>query len=342
MHTRALVVHAAEDLRLEDVELPDPGAHDAVVRIGYVGICGSDLHYVASGRVGTSILSEPMVLGHEVTGTVERAAADGSGPAVGTPVFVHPAITCGECRYCVSGRRNLCIHLRYLGSAARTPHTPGAAAERIVVSADRLLPVDGIDPADAALIEPASVAWHAVGRIAALGASVAGARVAVLGAGPIGLLTVAALVTAGAGEILATDLHDRPLERARALGASAVLAADRADELAAWAPDHVLETSGSLALGTAVRVVAPGGTVVAVGHGPRPLELDTPRIVSTESVVTGSSRFSDEPREVIDALRDGSLRVDGIVSHTFSADRFAEAFATAADAATSSKVLVEF
>ncbi|MBE7195199.1 MAG: hypothetical protein INR66_22320 [Gordonia polyisoprenivorans] len=104
----------------------------------------------------------------------------------------------------------------------------------------------------------------------------------------------------------------------------------------------MLETSGSPALGTAVMVVAPGGTVVAVGHGPRPLELNAPRIVSSESVVTGSSRFSDEPREVIDALRGGSLRVEGIVSHTFPAERFAEAFATAADAATSSKVLVEF
>lgn len=343
MKVRAIVAHGTNDLRSESVALREPRPSDAVVAVRLGGICGSDLHYWQNGRVGTSVLREPMVLGHEVVGDVVTAAADGTGPSAGTPVFVHPASTCGRCRYCLSGRRNLCQEMRYLGSAAQFPHTAGGFADRIIVGADRLLPVDGIGPRDAVLIEPASVAWHAVARIAVVGGSVAGARVAVLGAGPIGLLCVAALKAAGAAEILATDLHERPLRLARSLGATAILRADEADALRDWSPDHVIESSGSgQAMRSGLDAIASGGVLVAVGQPPVPRDVDMPRVVSGELTISGSSRFVDDPTEVVAAIRDGRLRLDGIVSDILPADRFLDAFALAADSATSSKVLLEF
>ncbi|WP_415851197.1 alcohol dehydrogenase catalytic domain-containing protein, partial [Tsukamurella ocularis] len=152
-----VVAHAAEDLRVEALPEPAPAADEAVIAIDYGGVCGSDLHYWLHGAAGTSILRAPMVLGHEVVGIVDRAAADGSGPAAGTPVAVHPGTPHG-----VDGvpypadRPNLAPASTYLGSAAHFPHCDGAFARRVALPTRmlRALPA-GLDPRDAALIEPA-------------------------------------------------------------------------------------------------------------------------------------------------------------------------------------------
>ena len=124
--TSAVVAHAKDDLRIENVPLAEPGSGQAVVEIAYGGICGSDLHYWLHGAAGESILKDPMVLGHEVVGVVVRAAADGTGPAAGTAVAVHPATPGpGAAKY-PADRPNLSPGCTYLGSAARHPHTDGA------------------------------------------------------------------------------------------------------------------------------------------------------------------------------------------------------------------------
>jgi len=344
MHATGLVCRAPGDLRLERLELPEARPADAVVRIRYGGVCGSDLHYWQHGRVGESVIREPLVLGHEVVGTVEAAAADGSGPAIGTAVFVHPAVVCGNCSYCRSGRQNLCVELRYFGSAARFPHTPGAFASRIVVPTDRLIDVDGLAGTTAALIEPASVAWHAVQRLAAVATPLLG-RVAVIGSGPIGLLvTVAVRARSAEVQVFNTDIAERPLEVARAVGAThTALARDAERELPEFAPAIVFETSGSRpGFDLALRSVAPGGTVVAVGQLPPDIASSVQLIVGRELVVTGSSRFDHDATAVIAALHDGSLDIRPVVSHVFAAADFEEAFAVAADSALSSKVLLDF
>jgi L-idonate 5-dehydrogenase len=341
---RALVAHAADDVRLEDVELPDAGPHDAVVRIVYGGICGSDIHYWKSGRVGESVLKEPMILGHEVVGVVDQASADGSGPAVGTQVYVRPAQTCGHCRWCLAGRRNLCENLRYMGSAASLPHTNGGFVTRMAVPVERLVDTSGLDLRDAALIEPASVAWHAVGRLPGLGFEIPDSRVAVIGAGPIGLLCVAALVARGAGEIIATDRFERPMSLARELGAtSSVIASQAEGVIRDWNPDFVIESSGSAAgFALGVGVASRGGAIVAVGQLPAVIEAPVQRIVTNEITITGSSRYFDDDLEVIAALREGRLPVGGIVTHVIPVDRYADALALASDSASSSKVLLGF
>ncbi|MCP2333455.1 alcohol dehydrogenase catalytic domain-containing protein [Actinoalloteichus caeruleus] len=339
--TLAVVAHAAGDVRLDRVPLPEPTPAEAVVRIAYGGICGSDLHYWRHGAAGESVLRSPMVLGHEVVGHVERAAADGSGPAAGTPVAVHPANPCGTCDRCAEGRENICPRTTYLGSAARHPHTDGGFAALRVLPATRLLPLPaGLPPRAAALAEPAAVAWHAVAR----SGEVRGRRVLVTGAGPIGALVVAVLARAGAAEIVVTDLHDRPLRVAEGLGATRTIVATDAASVAALGVDVAVESSGSPAgLAAAAAGLRRGGHLTLLGLVPAgDIPAPVAGLISREITVAGSFRFHDEMAAVLAALADGSLATEGIVSHVIPVHELAAALTTAADAAGSGKVLLDF
>lgn len=336
----AIVIHAAGDLRIDPIAEPRPASDEAIIDIVYGGICGSDLHYWQHGAAGESLLRAPMVLGHEIVGIVGRAADDGSGPAVGARVAVHPATPAAEYVRHPADRPNIAGG-GYLGSAARFPHRDGAFAHRVALPTRmlRALP-DAVGWREAALVEPASVAWHAVSRIG----DVTGRSALVVGCGPIGLLAVAVLKARGATHITAVDLHDRPLEVARELGADAVLKQPGDAEILAIDADVVVESSGShRGLDTAIRGAARGGTVAMVGllpSGAQPVQISL--AIARELDLRGSFRFNDEIDEVIRALADGELRIDAAISHVRSWDAAAEAFALAADPTVSSKVLLQF
>ena len=339
----AVVAHGRDDLRIEALPEPTPSASETVVAIAYGGVCGSDLHYWTHGAAGESILREPMVLGHEVVGTVLTAAADGSGPAAGSKVAVHPATPGPDdagTRW-PGERPNIAPGATYLGSAARFPHTAGAFARRVALPSRmlRVLP-DGLGLREAALVEPASVAWHAVNRAG----DVRGKRVLVIGAGPIGALIVAVLRHRGAGEIVAVDMHELPLSVSRAVGADRSLLATREDDVAAVDADVVLESSGSArGLMSAVRGATRGGRVVMVGllpTGEQPVLVSL--AITRELELVGSFRFADEIDEVIAALADGSLTVDPVVTHEFAVEDTAAAFEVALDSSRSGKVLLRF
>lgn len=339
--TLAVVAHAAGDLRVEEIQLAAPAADEARVAIAYGGICGSDLHYWSHGAAGESILKAPMILGHEVVGTVIQAAADGTGPAAGTPVAVHPATPAGTDEPYPEDRPNLSPGCTYLGSAARYPHTEGAFAREVNLPARMLreLP-EGLSLQDAALAEPAAVAWHAVSRAGA----VAGKKALVIGAGPIGALAVAVLKRAGAKEIVAVDMHEKPLEIATQLGATATLRADDLEGISKVHADVVIEASGNYrGLASAVRGATRGGRVVMVGllpTGEQPALISL--AITRELELVGSFRFNDEIDQVLAALADGSLDVAAAVTHQFPLSQSLEAFETAKDSATSGKVLLNF
>jgi L-idonate 5-dehydrogenase len=335
-----VVAHGANDLRVEDVGAPAPRPDEAVLEIAYGGICGSDLHYWQHGAVGDAVIKAPMTLGHEIVGTVVEAAADGTGPARGTRVGIHPA-TVGDPHSFPRGRANLSVGGTYLGSAREFPHTDGAFARLVALPTRMLRPLpDSLSLRDAAVIEPASVAWHAVARAG----DVAGKRVLVIGCGPIGSLVVAVLKRAGAAEIVAVDVHAGPLAIASALGATTTIAAAEADAIAALGADLAIESSGSpRGLASAMAGVARGGRVVLVGNPPgglQPAPLST--IVAHELELVGSFRFTDEIDDVIAALADGSLDAGAVVTHEFRVEDAVEAFGVAADSARSGKVLLTF
>jgi L-idonate 5-dehydrogenase len=337
----AVVAHGKDDLRIEDVPLKLPAHGEAVVEIAYGGICGSDLHYWLHGAAGESILRDPLVLGHEVVGIVARAAADGTGPAAGTPVAVHPATPGpGPAKY-PADRPNLSPGCTYLGSAARHPHTDGAFLRYANLPGRmlRTLPAQ-LSLRRAAIVEPASVAWHAVSRAG----DVRGKRALVVGAGPIGTLAVAVLKRAGAAHITAVDMFDKPLEIAAAVGADAVLKGDDAAAIAAVEADVVIESSGNrFGLASAINGAVRGGRVVMVGllpSGPQPVPVSL--AITRELELVGSFRFNGEIDEVIAALADGSLYTDPVVTHEFPVSQALAAFAVARDAAVSGKVLLDF
>lgn len=339
--TVAVVAHAAGDLRIEQIDLAAPAADEARIAIAYGGICGSDLHYWSHGAAGESILKAPMILGHEIVGTVLQAAADGTGPAAGTKVAVHPATPGETGEPYPSERPNLSPGCTYLGSAARYPHTEGAFAHEVNLPGRMLreLP-EGLSLRDAALAEPAAVAWHAVSR----SGEVAGKKTLVIGAGPIGALAIAVLKRAGASEIVAVDMHEKPLEIATQLGATSTLRADDLEAISQVRADVVIEASGNYrGLASAVRGAVRGGRVVMVGllpTGEQPALISL--AITRELELVGSFRFNDEIDEVLAALADGSLQISAAVTHEFPVADGLEAFETAKDSSSSGKVLLNF
>ncbi|MCI2238464.1 zinc-binding dehydrogenase [Paenibacillus sp. TRM 82003] len=331
---RAVRIHGERDLREEELALPDPGPGRVRLRMAYAGICGSDLHYFAHGANGEYVVREPLVPGHEVSGTVD---ADPSGElAPGTPVTVHPA-TFGPS---ADGLEDL-PHLRpggsYLGSASTWPHTQGGMSEFLVVdrSMVRVLP-DGLPLRTAALAEPLAVALHAV----TVAGDVAGRRVLVSGSGPIGLLVAAAALERGAGEVVATDVLPGPLERARALGVHGTVRIGE-QEVQREGFDVVLECSGvPVAVSAALAAARRAAVVVQVGmvpDEPRPVNLAP--LVSKELQLRGTFRFAGEIDEAVRVLA-ANPALERVVTHEFPLARAAEAFAVAADSEVSGKVLV--
>ncbi|MGN5378182.1 L-idonate 5-dehydrogenase [Streptomyces lasalocidi] len=338
------VIHGAGDLRVAELPVPVPGPGEALVAVRYGGICGSDLHYWRHGGVGDFRLREPMVLGHEVAGTVVSYGAGATGPAPGTTVAVHPATPCGRCPECADGRAGVCRDTRYLGSAARLPHVQGGFAARVAVPAEQLreLP-EGLGLRRAALAEPLAVALHAVRRAG----DVTGRHVLVTGAGPIGCLVVAAAKAAGAARVTVTDLLPKALRYAAVAGADTLVRADDPDD-AGWPDgtheaDAAVEASGAAAgLDTCLRHVRRGGVVVQLGMlppGRSPFAGNL--LVSREIELRGSFRFG---AGFDDALRLLAARgaFDGLISRVVPVRDAAAAFELAADRNRSCKVLLEF
>ncbi len=350
-----MVAHGAGDVRVE--QLPDVPVGPGQVRLGvrWGGVCGSDVHYVRHGAVGDFRIREPLVLGHEVSGVVLEVHPDVASAAVGDRAVVHPATVDGTCPRCRAGHPNQCTSARYLGSAASQPHTQGGFVTELVVRADQLVPVPGsLDLRTAALAEPLGVAVHALRRAAGVldsGPSLAGADVLVVGAGPIGALSAAAAVVAGA-RVTSTDLSARALTVAAAVGAHHCLDVSGLDAAGAAAavhdvvtapPDVVVESSGSPAgLAMALHAARRGGVVVLLGLLPPGSHAVPAGLAAVrELTLVGSFRFVDGIREAVDLLA-GGLPVEAVISHERPAEDAVSAIALASDARASTKVMLRF
>lgn len=330
----AVVIKGKLELSLIDQPVPEPGPGQVRLRVGYVGICGSDLHYYFDGANGAFVVTEPLVPGHELSGWIDLDPTGELAP--GTPVTVHPA-RFGSALAEVPTAPHLWPGGSYLGSASTLPHTQGAMSELVIVDRGmlRVLPA-GLPVRSAVLAEPLAVSLHGAGRAGDL----TGSRVLVSGAGPIGLLALVAARARGARHITVSDLVVQPLDRARALGADAVIRVG-VDDVPSEAFDVVLECSGSsAALGTAFEAVRRRGTVVQIGMlpaDPRPLSLAP--LISKEVTLTGAFRFLDEIDEAV-ALLAADASIESVITHEYAAAAAREAFETARDAACSGKVVV--
>ena len=331
---KAVVIHAAGDLRVDEVEEAPLGAAEVRVRVGAGGICGSDLHYFRHGGFGTVRLREPMILGHEIAGTVTEAGAEVATVTVGQKIAVNPSRACGQCRFCSEGLQNQCLDMRFYGSAMRFPHVQGGFREVLTCDAAQVVPVpDHLSLSEAAFAEPLAVCLHAVNRAGSL----LGKRVLVTGAGPIGTLTAAAARRAGAAEIVVTDIVDEPLAVARRVGADrTVNVAAKPDALAddergKGRFDVMFEAAGSAStLLAGLKVVRPRGIIVAVGQGAE-ATLPMSLIVAKELELRGTFRFWEEFRTAVDFIAGGLIDVRPLLTEVVAVDDARRAFEQASD-----------
>ena len=229
-------IHAKEDLRIEDSELPEAGPGQVLIRLGAGGICGSDLHYYYEGRNGSFVVREPLIPGHEASGVVAKVGAGVTRVKPGDKIAVSPSHACGQCDYCREGREQLCRNMRFLGSASIYPHVQGMFCEYFVMGERQCYPVAAdVSLGEIAFAEPLAVALHAVNR----GPGLLGKSVLITGAGTIGCLTVIAARLAGARHIAVSDILDRPLATAREVGADRTIRADRGPAALAAPPYDV-------------------------------------------------------------------------------------------------------
>ena len=319
----AAVCHGKKDLRIDRIGDRPLAADEVRVAVAFGGICGSDLHYYHRGSVGDFAVREPLVLGHEISGTVLETGSGVRHLQAGQKAALDPSRPCLSCRHCRAGRANLCTNMFFLGSAGRFPHVQGGFAQHLVLRQDQVLPVpDATDLLKLSVAEPLSVGLHAVRRAGPL----LGKRVIVTGSGPIGLLTAGSARRAGAVEVVMTDVEDAPLAVARQhMGASqTVNVATTPDGLANFESDDdafdvAFEASGSpLALASLFRVVRRGGRIVQVGMlppGTAPVPVNV--LQSRELEFIGAFRANDEFRLAVDLIVSGSVDVAPILSGTY-------------------------
>ena len=344
-----LVINAPDDLQVVEQDAGELGPAQVLVQVGFGGICGSDLHYFHEGGFGTVRIKRPMILGHEVAGTVTAVAGGVESVKVGDRVAVNPSRPCSRCVYCLEGLPNQCLDMRFYGSAMRDPHVEGAFRNLLVCDASQCEQVaPGVPLELAALAEPFSVGLHGVQRAGPL----LGKRVLVSGCGPIGCLAIAAAQVHGAAEIVAVDVTDETLLIAKAMGAHTTInvaqvrgwvqryGADGATRKGTF--DVMLECSGNeQALRAGLEVMRPRGTVVQLGLG-GDVSIPQNMVVAKELSICGSFRFHAEFALAVRLINEGRVDLRPLITRSFPLSQARQAFELASDRTRAMKVLLNF
>jgi L-iditol 2-dehydrogenase len=313
---KALVLTSADHLEYLDVPEPAVGPRDVLIRVRACGICGSDVHGL-DGSTGRRL--PPIIMGHEAAGEVAATGSEVSTWRAGDRVTFDSTIYCGACELCLAGMVNLCPNRRVVGVACREFRQDGAFAEYVAVPEHivHALPA-GVSYVAGALVEPLSVALHAISRIGPKPDD----SVVVVGAGLIGLMIIQGLRARGLSRIVAVDIDEARLEIARRLGASTTILSDESDPLAqiraattADGADAAFEAVGiSATVSLAVESVRKGGSVVLVGNISPRVELPLQTVVTRQLTLSGSVASAGEYPECLDMIARGSVDTDALVS----------------------------
>ncbi len=322
---------APRQFHLVDHVPADPGPGEIQVRVNAVGICGSDLHSYAEGAVGDSPCQYPQVLGHEPAGTVVKCGPGVTGFSPGDRAALEPAVYCYHCEFCRSGHHNVCANIRFLS----TPGIPGFFREFVNLPAASVLPIPREMPFGLATIaEPLAVAIHSM-KFAQIAL---GETVAVFGAGPIGLLTIACLKLSGAARIFAVDPVPHRRDFALQLGADAVLdptAADPSSEIRAATGQRGVDCSIDCAArqhttNDAIRAVRNAGRVIITGiHSETHVPFEMSPMRRKELVIYNVRRSNHETQPAIDLLTARPSQFAPLLTHTRPLDQIAAAFTIA-------------
>lgn len=315
---RASVLLEQGVLQIEERPVPVPAADEVLVKVASVGVCGSDIHYYREGRIGDFVVDGPLVLGHEVSGTIVAVGAGVSTGRIGERVAIEPQRPCRICAQCSAGRYNLCPHMEFYA----TPPVDGAFQEYVTIQAPFAHPVaDEVSDDVAALLEPLSVGIWAC-RKAEI---VPGARVLIAGAGPIGVITTQAARAFGAAEVIVSDPVAERREMAQRFGATSTID-PAAEAVATLGVDAFIDCSGAArAVQEGVRAVRGAGWVVLVGMGADEVPLPIPLIQNRELKITGVFRYTDTWPVAAHLAATGQVDLSPLVTARFDLDHVEDA-----------------
>jgi L-iditol 2-dehydrogenase len=328
---RAAVMTSLEHIELQDLPDPEPGPMQAVVRIEAVGVCGSDTAYYKVGRIGDYVVDGPIVLGHEVSGQVEKVGSEVTHVKVGDRVAIEPGTPCRNCRECMAGRYHLCPDLVFLA----TPPYDGALMEQMAIDARNLYPIpDSMSYEEGALLEPLSVGIWGCKRAGLE----AGDDVLVTGAGPVGLLAAATARAFGAGAVTVTDVSDFRLELARELG----FETERSDAPTDRTFDVLLECSGAPGvLGESLRRLRPAGRAAMIGMSKEEaIALPLSQLNVNELSVSLVNRYNHTWPLAIELVSSGRVDVKPLVTHHFPLAESADALTLSSRVPDSVKAVI--
>lgn len=317
-----------DKMEIREIDMPVPKAKEVLVKLEYVGICGSDVHYFHDGRCGDFAVEGDFMLGHECAGTIVGLGEGVERLKVGDRVALEPGVTCGQCEFCKSGRYNLCPDVQFLA----TPPVQGCYENYIAFPENMAFKLpDNISTKEGALVEPLSVGMHAANQ----GQVKLGDSVVILGAGCIGLVTLLACKAYGATDITVVDIIPKRLDYALKLGATRVINGKKLDAVAEVEKltegagiDKVFETAGSaITIAQTPYMVKRGGAIILVGISPQEtIEFNFAKIMAKEARIESVFRYRNIYPQAIAAISQGIIDVSGIVTHEFAFDDIQKAF----------------
>lgn len=324
---KTAVMKAIGKIELEEREIPQPKEGEVLIKIGYVGICGSDVHYFETGAIGDFVVKPPFVLGHEAAGTVVALGEGVDSLKIGDMVAMEPGKTCGHCEFCRTGRYNLCPDVQFFA----TPPYDGVFQEYVAYDASMCFRLpDNVSLMEGALIEPLAVGFHAANQ----GGAHIGQKAVVFGSGCIGLMCLLALKAEGVTDVYVVDVIDKRLEKAMELGAAGVInsskedAVERIMELAGgYGVDLAIDTAGAdVTINQGIRMVKPGGTIVCVGYSRSgKVTLDMSVALNKEITFRTVFRYRHIYPMAIAAVSSGLINLRNVVTDTFTLDEIQEA-----------------
>lgn len=321
----ASVLRGVGDLTLEQRPVPSPASDEVLIRVHSVGVCGSDVHYYAHGRIGPYVVESPLILGHEAGGEIVAAGSAVAPDRIGRRVAIEPQRPCRVCDFCRSGAYNLCPKMEFYA----TPPVDGAFCEYVVIQDDFAYEVPGtISDHAAALMEPLSVGIAAAQK----GGIEVGDTVLIAGGGPIGIIAGQVARAFGATDVVIADINPGRRELASGYGLQVVdPAAESTEDLAA---NVFIDASGATpAILNGIRSVRAGGTVVLVGSADE-FPLSVPEVAMRELNVTGTFRYTNTWPIARALLASGQVDVDSLVTHVYGIEQVEEALT--AEASTDS------
>lgn len=316
---KVAVMTAPKTMEWTERDIPQAKSDELLIKLEYVGVCGSDLHFYDEGRLGNWVPDGPLVLGHEPAGVVAEVGPGVEGFEPGDRVSIEPGVPCGHCEDCLKGHYNLCKNVKFM---AIPNEKDGAFSEYVTHAANMCYKLpENVSTLEGALIEPLAVGMHAC----ELSNAKIGESAVVLGCGCIGLVTIMALRARGVKEIYAADVIDKRLEVAKKVGAVKIFnnKKDSIEEFVKTLPgggvDQVYECAGNRSTTLqSCRFIKRAGKVTLVGVSPEPvLELDIATLNAMEGTIYSVYRYRNLYPASIKAVSDGDIPLKSIVSHEF-------------------------